>query len=166
MNRSYGITCGAIPELVPEGFVERDGILCGQYKIEGSGSGTLILLQPLFQSVAPKCPKLRGTRGDLGPMVTNEKEVEPSCSPSKSPTGMTFQRKTSPRISGGARADMFSNEFRARLSWMTSPRSFSIYFSKASMELTLISGPIPDGPTYVRYRETYRNALTHTEDDA
>ena len=55
---------------------------------------------------------------------------------------MTFQRKTYPSTSGGTRVDTFSNEFRARLSWMVSPRPSSTFFSKVSIESTLTPGPM------------------------
>ena len=59
---------------------------------------------------------------------------------------------------------MFSNELRARLSWMTSPRPSSIRFSKASIESALVSGPMLDNPTHVRYHGTRWYAFTHIED--
>ena len=47
-----------------------------------------------------------------------------------------------PRISGGTRVDMFNNEFRARLSLITSPLPISICFSKARIESMLVSRPM------------------------
>ena len=69
-----------------------------------------------------------------------------------------------PDNSGGIRVVILSSEFRARLSWMTSPRPSSICFSKARMESMLISGPMLDNPTHVRYREMCWGAFTHIED--
>lgn len=71
----------------------------------------------------------------------------PFCSPPKSLFGMTFQRKTSPRISGRTSVDIFSNEFGARLRWMMFPIPLSIYLSNASIESMLISGLMPVDPT-------------------
>lgn len=48
----------------------------------------------------------------------------------------------SPRVSGGTRVDMFSNEFRSRLSLITSPFPSSICLSRARIESMLASGPI------------------------
>lgn len=50
--------------------------------------------------------------------------------------------KMYPRISGGMRVDMFSNEFRVRLISIMSPLPSSIRFSKARIDSMLTSWPI------------------------
>lgn len=60
--------------------------------------------------------------------------------------------------------DMFINEFRVPLSWITSPRPSSIRFSKTSIESALISGPILRDPTNVRLHGMCWHALTHIEE--
>ena len=59
---------------------------------------------------------------------------------------------------------MFSNEFRARLSFITSPSPSSICLSKARIESMLTSRPILD-PKNVRCYEMLRSALTYIENN-
>jgi hypothetical protein len=80
MNSSYGILCGAIPERILEGTVEKDIWIwitpaLSEYQVDGNGSTTTRPFPPNLQSVTPEAPKLRSARGDLKPMAANEKEV-------------------------------------------------------------------------------------------
>ena len=59
-----------------------------------------------------------------------------------------------PRISGGMSVDMFSNEFRALLSWIVSPVP-SICFSNSRMESMLTSRPMLSDPTCVSHCQIY-----------
>ena len=47
----------------------------GKHEVDGSGPGSLAPSRPLFQRVSPEIPELRGVRGDLEPMVTDEEEI-------------------------------------------------------------------------------------------
>ena len=95
---------------------------------------------------------------------TRRKLYDPFNNPPKSPSGMTFQRKTLTSISGGRRVDTFNSEFRVRFSWIMAFSCSSICFSKARMESRLFSRAIavrgsasgivesPRGPVYSRWR--------------
>jgi len=67
-----------------------------------------------------------------------------------------------PRISGGKYVDMFSNEFRARLSLIMSPLPSSICLSKARIESMLFSWPILVS-TLRQYCKIPKNASTYID---
>jgi hypothetical protein len=46
-----------------------------QHKIDWRGSRTGVLSLPVFQTVTPETPELRGATGDFEPVVTDEEEV-------------------------------------------------------------------------------------------
>ena len=62
---------------------------------------------------------------------TRRKLYESSYSPPKSPSGITFHRKTFPRISGGRRVVTFNREFWVRLCWIMALSCSSICSSNA-----------------------------------
>jgi len=109
MNLSYGTTCSAITECIPQGLVERSIFATEpvQHEVKRGGSKTKIPPLPVVQIVAPRTPEFRGVAGDFESVVANEEEVV--CGPSYRGkavvTGLRDddRRKMCPRVFGGTR---------------------------------------------------------------
>ena len=95
---------------------------------------------------------------------TRRKLYEPLGSPPKSPSGMTFQRKIAPSISGG-RVDTFKKEFRVRLSRIMAPSCSLIWLSNARMASRLISRSIAVYETALGVMECLSASPTHIDGD-
>ena len=136
-----------------------------QHEIYRSGSRTFVPSRPFFQRAISETPKLRSVRSDLDSTTTNEEEIvsalRESIKGGRFVSGVKFQWKMDPRISGGTIVDMFSNEFRALLSSTMSPAPSSICSSKSRMRSMLISRPTLSSPTRVSRRQIPQNKFTY-----
>jgi len=78
MDLAYGVLRDTTPDRVLEGYVEGDtrvAFVSIQHQVEWDGSGTVMALLPILQSVSPETPKFWGSRRDFKPVVANEEEI-------------------------------------------------------------------------------------------
>ena len=113
----------------------------------------------IFPRSYPEAPKLRSVIHDLEPTVANGNKIVRALRQSTE-VGATFIRNDVPtkyefEDFGGMSVDMFSNEFRALLSWIVSPVPSSICFSNSRMESMLTSRPMLSDPTCVSRCKIY-----------
>ena len=75
MNKSDGISVCTVLEYVAHGGVEVPPVVVIEHQVEWSGPRTMTPSSPILRSVSPETPDLWSLRGDLKPMMANEKEV-------------------------------------------------------------------------------------------